>query len=311
MFQMSKILILGSEGFVGKNLIKHLNLSEKYRIYKLSLSLGHDLRRQDLIEDFLKKKKINIIINLTGHTGGIHYFEKNFDNVYVDNYLININIINYLKNVKKKITIINIIPNCLYDPAMDLQDEEKILVGNPHKSVECYANPKKILLSFTNKFKKITFINFVFGGVFGPGDNYSPAKSHAFNAMINRMHEAKLNSSDYFEIWGTGKPVREWIYVDDLCRIILKSLENLELLKNLTLNVPGGICLSIRDLAYKIKKGLNYKGKITLNKNYKDGSSKKIMKIKKFYKFFKKFKFTPFKESLKITLDYYFNVKPK
>ena len=57
MFQMSKILILGSEGFVGKNLIKHLNLSEKYRIYKLSLSLGHDLRRQDLIEDFLKKKK--------------------------------------------------------------------------------------------------------------------------------------------------------------------------------------------------------------------------------------------------------------
>jgi GDP-L-fucose synthase len=308
---MSKILILGSEGLLGKNLCQHLKLIKNYRFYKLSLSLGHDLRKQGIIENFLRKKKIEIIINLAGHTGGIHYFKNNYINVYLDNLLINTNIINTLKNIKKKITIINIIPNCLYDPSFNLQQEEKILIGNPHNSVSCYANPKKTLLSFTNKFKKVRFINLVFGGVFGPGDSYSPDKSHAFNAIIYRMKKAMLSSYSPFEVWGTGKPIREWIYIDDVSRVIIKTLGHLEKLENKTVNITSGICLSIKDLTYEIKKSMNYLGRITFNKKYQDGSLKKIMNNRKFYKYFKGFKFTPFKISLKKTLEHYLIVKPR
>ena len=125
------------------------------------------------------------------------------------------------------------------------------------------------------------------------------------------MKKAMLNSYGPFEVWGTGKPIREWIYIDDVSRVIIKTLGHLEKLENKTVNITSGICLSIKDLTYEIKKTMNYLGRITFNKKYQDGSLKKIMNNRKFYKYFKGFKFTPFKISLKKTIEHYLIVKPR
>lgn len=304
---MKNILILGSEGFIGKNLTNHLSSKKNYKIYKLSLSLGNDLRERKVL-DFFLNKKINTIINLAGHTGGIHYFQKNFFDVYKDNLLINLNIIFSLKNYKKKINVINILPNCMYDPHYPLQEEKNLLIGDVHSSVECYALPKRFLISLGSKLKNVCFVNLIFGGVYGPGDNYSADKSHALNAITSRMIKSKKTLDSNFEVWGTGKPIREWIYIDDVSKVVSQFLKKEKFIENKVINVPSETCLSIKKMSFLIKKKVNFTGKLLFNRNYKDGSLKKQFCNKSSKKYFQNFKFTKFEDGLAKTIKHYLKV---
>jgi GDP-L-fucose synthase len=146
--------------------------------------------------------------------------------------------------------------------------------------------------------------NIILPNVFGPGDHLDPHRSHALNAIIVRMLKSQKNNLENFEVWGTGKPKREWIFVEDVSRIIeeiiTKKINNFFLL-----NVAQNKSYSINKTADIIKNTLHYNCKIVNNKKYPDGAPLKQLSEKNFKKYFKSFKFTNFNIAIKKTIKSY------
>ena len=149
-------------------------------------------------------------------------------------------------------------------------------------------------------------MNLVLPNAFGPGDHMDTNRSHALNGIIVRMINAKKNKKNKFEIWGSGKPKREWIFAEDVSKLIVLLLRRKKLLNKFrVINVAQNKSYSINYLAMKVKKILNYKGQLTNNKNFPDGALLKQLDNQLFNKEFKNFKFTNFDDALKRTVEFY------
>ena len=143
----------------------------------------------------------------------------------------------------------------------------------------------------------------MFSGIYGPGDSTNPNKVHALNGMIIRMLDAVKKKDEEFEIWGTGKPVREWIYIDDVCKILLNSLNTKEIIE--PINIAQGNGFTIAETAACISKAIGYEGKLTFNTKYQDGAPIKILGMGKFKNLFKDYIFYNHQEGVNHTVEYY------
>jgi GDP-L-fucose synthase len=126
---------------------------------------------------------------------------------------------------------------------------------------------------------------------------------HALNGMIIRMLDAVKKKDEEFEIWGTGKPVREWIYIDDVCKILLNSLNTKEIIE--PINIAQGNGFTIAETAACISKAIGYEGKLTFNTKYQDGAPIKILGMGKFKNLFKDYIFYNHQEGVNHTVEYY------
>ena len=124
--------------------------------------------------------------------------------------------------------LVNPISNCAYPKNQNLYEEENFWDGAPHESVFEYGFSKKYFVALGNAFFKeygFSSANIVLSNMYGPHDHFEEKKSHALGALIKKIYDAKLNNSKYVEIWGTGKPIREWLYVEDGADALIKSLD--------------------------------------------------------------------------------------
>lgn len=162
--------------------------------------------------------------------------------------------------------------------------EEYLLTGPLEQTNEPYAIAKiaglKTAESFRRQYKR-HFFTFMPSNLYGENDNFHPDKSHVIPGLIRRMHEAKINQTAQFEVWGTGKPMREFLYVDDLARacelLITADPSNMPD----ALNIGSGTDVSISELSLMIAKVVGYKGQIVFNSKYPDGTPRKLMDISK------------------------------
>jgi len=299
-----KILILGSSGFVGKNLTKALK--SKYDITCLSGKDKLDLTKSGGLEK-LYKIKFDYCINCAAHVGSVHYVHKNSTKVLYDNILITNNIYNFIANKTPKTKIINIIANCLYPESKSPHKENDWNKNEPHESVAGFAYSRRFLINLSDSYKKnykINSINIVSPSLFGPEDSIDPKKTHALNGLIIRMLQAKKGKRNKFEIWGSGKQIREWIFIDDLVRlidvIIKRNTTHLSLI-----NFSQNKFYSINFLTKSIRKIISYKIKITHNMilNYAD-SVRKVDNTR-FLKKFPTFYFTDLNAGITKTVKYY------
>ena len=144
----------------------------------------------------------------------------------------------------------------------------------------------------------------MFSGIYGPGDSTDPNKVHALNGMIIRMLESMDAKHDSFEIWGTGKPVREWIYIDDVCKIMLQSLScDSEMIE--PLNIAQGKGFSIAETAGCISKSTGFEGELTFNTKYQDGAPIKILSDDRFKEVFPNYKYHNHQAGIDKTVEYY------
>ena len=305
-----KILILGGTGFIGKAVTD--SLKNKFNIKNLSKSKGSDLRdKLTLKKFFLKNNGTDIIINCAAHVGGLRYIAKKSADVMTDNILIYSNIYKNLIELKKKPLVINLISNCFYPSKLKIQTEDNWQDGEMHESVEAFGIGKRVLVILSKNYEDqygIKSINIVLPNAFGPGDHLDPERSHALNAIIVRMIKSKEEKNNFFEVWGTGKPRREWIFVKDVTRII-KNIISKKISKSLILNIGQNKSYSINQIAHTIKKTLNYNCKIINNTKYSDGAPLKQLSNQKFKKYFKNFKFTDFEVAVKETITSYLKKK--
>jgi GDP-L-fucose synthase len=306
------ILILGGHGFVGKNLTAALKNSG-HKVTGKSRKDGVNVLDFQSIRKCLSEIKPDFIFNLAAHTGSLHYVTTYAADVINDNIQMSLNLYRAAKEVCPEAIIVNPLSNCSYPGDSDIQIENEWWNGPVHESVFSYGNAKRFLYVLSKCYAKqysIKSINYLIPNTFGPGDSTDPNKTHALNGMIIRMIEAQRENAPEFEIWGTGSPVREWAYIDDVTNVLIRSLKKTGSLIE-PVNIGQNKGYTIKQSAEFIAEALNYKGKLVFNTKYQDGAPKKILDNKKFLETFPDFTFADHKAGIKETAKYYQSVLTK
>jgi len=283
-----KIFIAGHRGMVGSSLLDYL---KKKKFAKLLYATRSKLNLENFtkVNNFIKKNKPDVIINCAGRVGGIlanYIYPTEFLN---ENILIQINLIK--SAYKNKVPhLINLGSSCIYPKYSKQPIKEKYLLsGSLEKSNEAYAIAKIVglkLCEYYNRQFNTSYLTLMPCNLYGPNDNFDLKKSHFIPALIRKIVKAKKCNSSSVEIWGTGNPKREVMYVDDLASaiyfIINKKVEkNKKLMnylkKNSLINVGSGSEYSVKQFATKITKVVNCKSKLKFNKSFPDGTLRKIL----------------------------------
>jgi len=279
----SKIYIAGHNGMVGGAIMRGLTTQGFTSIVSRN-SKELDLRRQQDVEDFFSEEKPEYVFLAAAKVGGI-----NANNVYraeflYDNLLIEANIIHsaWKNNVKKLLFLGS---SCIY-PKMAPQPikEDALLTGVLEATNEPYAIAKiagvKLCETYRSQYN-CNFISVMPTNLYGTMDNYDLNNSHVLPALIRKFHEAKINGNGEVVIWGTGTPIREFLYADDAadaCIFLMKNYNDAQLV-----NIGTGEDLTIAALAKLVSEIIGYEGNVVYDQSKPDGTPRKVLDINKLH----------------------------
>lgn len=284
MTKEAKIYIAGHRGMVGSALERKLRNEGFSNIVKRTSS-ELDLRNQSAVNDFFEKEKPNFVILAAAKVGGIHANSTYRAEFIYDNLMIEANIIHasYLNSVTK---LLYLGSSCIY-PKMAPQPlkEEYLLSGYLEPTNQPYAIAKIAGIELCDSYRTqygCNFISAMPSNLYGPNDNFHPENSHVLPALIRRIVLAKRNNEPTVTIWGTGKPRREFLHVDDLaeaCLHLLKTYEGIS-----PINVGYGSDITIEELAILISELVSYNGALIFDTSKPDGTPQKLLNIEKIVK---------------------------
>jgi GDP-L-fucose synthase len=281
MQKSEKIYIAGHRGMVGSAMLRKVE-KEGFTNIVVRTSAELDLTNQQAVADFFATEKPEYVFLAAAKVGGIVANNTYRADFIYQNLMIESNIIHqsYVNGVKKLMFFGS---SCIY-PKMAPQPlkEEYLLTGTLEQTNEPYAIAKiagiKLSESYRDQYGS-NFISVMPTNLYGYGDNYHPNHSHVLPALIRRIHEAKKDNLLSVEVWGTGSPMREFLFVDDLadaCFLLMQQYDEKGFV-----NVGCGEDLSIEDLANLIKKVIGYEGEITFDPSKPDGTPRKLMDVSK------------------------------
>jgi GDP-L-fucose synthase len=280
----AKIYIAGHNGMVGSAILRNLKL-KGYTNFVFTSYPEYDLTNQKTVHDFFLKEKPEYVIDAAAKVGGINAnntFRAQFlyENMMIQNNLIH-NAYNF--NVKKLLFLGS---SCIY-PKKSPQPirEEYLLTGLLESTNEPYAIAKISGIKMCESYFKqygANFISVMPTNLYGPGDTYDIRNSHVIPALIMKIHDAKIKSKTSINVWGTGNPRREFLYVDDLadaCIFLFQNIDAIDLYpQGLThLNIGSGEEVSIKDLVEIIAGVIGYSGRIKFDTSMPDGTMRKLL----------------------------------
>lgn len=277
----SKIYIAGHKGMVGSAISRKLNAEGFHNIIYRSFE-ELDLTNQEAVQKFFEIEKPEYVFLAAARVGGIHA-----NNIYraeflYQNLMIEANIINaaHLNAVKKLLFLGS---SCIYPKlAQQPLKEEYLLSGFLEPTNEPYAIAKiagiKLCETYRDQYGD-NFISVMPTNLYGPNDNYDLKNSHVLPAMIRKFHEAKSKGDSFVEIWGTGKPMREFLHVDDLadaCFYLMLNYNEKELV-----NIGTGKDITIKELAETVRDIIGFEGELKFNTDMPDGTPRKLLDVTK------------------------------
>lgn len=273
-----KIFLAGHNGLVGSAVLKKLK-DNNFKNIIVAERHKLNLFDQKKVENFLKKQKPKIVILSAAKVGGIKANNKFRADFIRENLQIQTNIIHgcHLNNINNLIFLGS---SCVYPKKCKLPiKEDYLLSGKLEVTNEPYAIAKiagiKMCESYNKQYNR-NYISLMPTNTFGPGDNYNLENSHFIPAILRKLYQAKINKKKFINLWGTGKPKREIIYVDDLANAIIYFL-NKKTIHSL-INIGTSKEYSIKKIANKIVKILDLKIKIKFDNNSKfDGTMRKVL----------------------------------
>jgi GDP-L-fucose synthase len=277
MEKSSRIFVAGHRGMVGSAIVRLLR-KEGFQQLLLKTSAELDLRNQEAVNRFFENEKPEFVFLAAAKVGGILANDTFRAEFLYDNLLMESNIIHAAyKSAVKKLLFLG--SSCIYPrEAPQPLKEEYLLTGVLEKTNEPYAIAKIAGIKLCEAYRDQYGCNFISAmptNLYGEGDNYHPDHSHVIPGMIYKFHEAKKQNLPFVELWGTGQPLREFLYVDDLANALVFLMENYD--EKLFINVGSGEEVTINQLAEFIRKTTGYEGEIKFDSSKPDGTPRKLM----------------------------------
>lgn len=277
----AKIYVAGHKGMVGSAIVRSLRAQGYENIITRSHS-ELDLIRQNEVEDFFACERPEYVFLAAAKVGGIAANSAHLADFMYENMVLEMNVIHSAwKNGCKKLMFLG--SSCIY-PRMAPQPmkEDCLLTGELEKTNEAYALAKISGLKYCeylNKQYKTDYISVMPTNLYGPNDNYHPEHSHVLPALIRRFHEAKEKGLKEVYCWGTGSPLREFLYVDDLADACVYLMNNYS--GNETVNIGTGKEITIRELTELVARIIGYEGEIKWDPSRPDGTPRKLLDVSK------------------------------
>ncbi len=273
-----KVLVFGSNGLVGSSLKSTLPNESIFDEIKFSNRADTNLFSYEDTSKTILNFKPDIIINAAAKVGGIYANNTQRTNFLLENLKININILESSTKLNS-VKIINLGSSCIYPlNAPDPIKESYFMSGKLEPTNSPYAMAKLTAIELGNAIKTEfghDVINLMPTNLYGPNDNFSKEDSHVIPGLLRKMHDAKTGNEKTFSIWGTGKPLREFLYVDDLSRAIIYILK--ENINEELINIGSGEEISIHNLSLLIKEVVGFKGSLEFDSKMPDGNPRKFL----------------------------------
>jgi GDP-L-fucose synthase len=271
-----KVLITGGDGFFGKNLIMILKKFD-CKIYAPRFP-DYNLTKENDIKKIFNHFKANIVIHLAADCGGVKYLEDNAGKIYFNNIMMNTLLIEISKNygIEKFVGIntANAYPEYINIPFK----ENDLWSGKPKKNIASYGLSKRMMI-FQSELYRLQYgfnsINLIFPNIYGPYDNFDDINSRVIPAVIKKCTIAKKNNLDHIIVWGTGKPKRDFLYVEDASKATILATEKYN--QSDPINIGSGYEVSIKELVDLIIKLTGFKGKVIWDISKPDGQLHQIL----------------------------------
>jgi len=274
-----KVFLAGHKGLVGSAILRKLK-EKKYKKIIIEDKKKLNLLDKKKVFQFLKKKKPDFVIIAAAKVGGIYHNNNNgadfiYENLQIQNNLIHGCFKNNIKN------LIFLGSSCIYPKFSKQPIKEKyLLTGKLEETNSPYATAKIAGVKMCEAYNKQYNTNYIClmpTNTYGPNDNYHSLNSHFFAALLKKAHQCKINKKKILKVWGTGKPLRELIFVDDIADACIFFMNKKT--KNFLINIGTGKDRSIKDYAKFIIKKLDLNVKIKFDKRKPDGVPRKVLDI--------------------------------
>jgi len=274
-----RVWVAGHRGLVGSALIRRLE-REPIEGLITSTSAELDLRRQEPTEAFVARTRPDVVLLAAATVGGINANRLRQGEFLYDNLMIAANVIEGARRAGvEKLVVLG--SSCIYPrQAAQPMPEDALLTGPLEPTNEGYAIAKIAALELAKMYRRQHGMNAISlqpTNLYGPDDNFDLASSHVLAALLRKIHEAKVTGSPTVEIWGTGRPRREFLHVDDLADATIFALARYEGEQHL--NVGVGDDISVRELAELIAEVVGWRGDLTFNTSMPDGAPRKLLDV--------------------------------
>lgn len=275
----SKIYVAGHRGLVGSAVVRNLQ-AKGYKNLLLREHAELDLIDQQSTNSFFKNERPDYCIMAAAKVGGILYNNKYQADFLYENLMIAANVTKAAADFgTKKMLFLG--SSCIYPKLAEQPIKESALLSGPLEPTnEGYALAKIAGLKLCEKFQTqygCNFVSLMPTNLYGPGDNFHPEHSHVIPGLMRRFHEAKLSSANEVVVWGTGKPMREFLFVDDLAEAVHVVMEKYD--EPTTLNVGTGQDCTIAELAGTIKEVTGFQGELRFDSTKPDGTPRKVLDV--------------------------------
>lgn len=305
-YKNKKIVIPGGNGFLGRHVVEKLERIS-CEVFVPKRKDGIDFREYGDCLSYLGKIKPHIVINCAANQGGIAYFVNRQADIFMDNMQMGM----FLMLASQKTGVdkfINIVAACSYPGYLQKEEmsEEDYWSGKIHESIFSLGFPRKASVVYGLALKKqydFDSTHLILANMYGQGEHFNPDQSKALAALIRKIYEAKKKNLPTVEIWGTGKPIRDWLYVKDAAEGILRAgaiYSDIE-----PMNISTGVGISIAKLAETIGDTIGYEGKFIYNTTKPDGALNKIFAISKIKKELDWVPPTSIREGIKETVEWF------
>ncbi len=302
---MDKTLVTGADGLLGFA-IRKLNPPNTIYITRKDVDLTNFEKTRVVFENIRPTRVIHLAAEVAGIGGNIIHSGEYFRN----NIMLNVNVLECARicGVKK---LISFMSTCVFpDKCSYPLNEKDVHSGPPHPSNFGYAYAKRMLEVQSTAYRKEWNCDFIVAiptNIYGSNDNWNLEDGHVIPSLIHKCFLAKKNKTEFL-IWGSGKPLREFVYSEDIAKLALWAIENYS--ENSSIIFSSGIESSIKDLIELITKNMNFERKVVFDATKPDGQFRKPSDTSKLQKYYPDFKFTPIEQGIKKTIDWFLSNYP-
>jgi len=300
-----KILVTGPSSMIGREVIKSLKKRGTYDIYPVYHE-DCDLTNQQDTDNIFNKICPDYVIHLAGFNGGIEFNRLYPEQIFEKTSRMAINVLSACRMIKPK-KILSVLPSCSYpDTSNEILEEKDLWNGLPNKSVDCHGLSKRILHAYSLQLRKknINAICCVLTNCFGPFDKFDKQRAKVVGSLIKKFVDAEEGDLEVVDCWGTGAPLREFMFAPDAGEAIVQALEHYE--RETPLNIGSNIEVSIKELVECIVKVVGYKGECNWMTDKQDGQMRKLLDTKTMREKLK-VPITPLEDGITETVNWYRN----